>query len=149
MLDPKFKPKKLSRFLWGGLFTVVTDLEHLHGLFQKQEFATKRQEKMVLSMLEFDFTLGYKPGKLMIFPDALSRVPATVAGIVKTVIQEKGRLFFEEAHIVLGKHNGYTETLSRMKDVFWNTKHYDIRSWMSMFGCSFAKDCTRRQKRYS
>ena len=74
MLDPKFKPKKLSRFLWGGLFTVVTDLEHLHGLFQKQEFATKRQEKMVLSMLEFDFTLGYKPGKLMIFPDAVSQV---------------------------------------------------------------------------
>jgi len=46
---------------------------------------------MVLSMLEFDFTLRCKPGKFMIFHDALSRVPATVAGIVKTVTQEEGR----------------------------------------------------------
>jgi hypothetical protein len=37
-----------------------------------------------------DFTLKYKPGQLMIFPDALSSVPASVAGIVKTVTQEEG-----------------------------------------------------------
>jgi hypothetical protein len=98
-------------------------------------------------MLEFDFTLRYKPGKFMIFPDALSRVPATVAGIVKTVNEEEGRLFFEEAHIDLGKHNGHTETLRRMKDVFWNTKNHDIRSWISTCGCSFAKDGRRRRKR--
>jgi hypothetical protein len=90
LLAVKQVVKKLSRFLWDRSFTVVTDHEHLLGLFQKKEFATKRQEKMVLSMLEFDFTLRYKPGKLMIFPDALSRVPATVAGIVKTVTQEEG-----------------------------------------------------------
>jgi len=102
---------------------------------------------MVLSMLEFDFTLRYKPGKLMIFPDALSRVPASVAGIVKTVTQDEGRLFFEEAHIDFGKHNGYTDTLSRMKDVFWNTKHYDLRSWISTCGCSLSKDGRRRRKR--
>jgi hypothetical protein len=64
----------------------------LLGLFQKKEFAAKRQEKMVLSMLEFDFTLRYKRGQLMIFPDALSRVPVTVAGIAKTVTLEKGTL---------------------------------------------------------
>ena len=127
----------------------MTDHEPLLGLFQKKEFATKRQDKMVLSMLEFDFTLRYKPEKLMIFPDALSRVPASVAGIVKTVTQDEGRLFFEEAHIVLGKHNGYTETLSRMKDVFWNAKHYDIRRWMSTCGCSFAKKHKKTKKRFS
>jgi len=72
LLAVKQVVKKLSRFLWGRSFTVVTDHEPLLGLFQKKEFDTKRQEKMVLSMLEFDFTLRYKPGKLMIFPDALS-----------------------------------------------------------------------------
>ena len=102
---------------------------------------------MVLSMSEFDFTLRNKPEKLMIFLDALSRVPATVAGIVKTVTQEEGRFFFEEARIDLGEHNGYTETLSRMKDVFWNTKHHDIRIWISTYECSFARNGRRRRKR--
>jgi hypothetical protein len=88
LLAVKQVVNKLFRFLWGGSFTVVTDHESLLGLFQKKEFATKRQEKVVLSMLEFEFPLRYKHGKLMIFSDALSRVPATVAGIVKTVTQE-------------------------------------------------------------
>jgi hypothetical protein len=48
----------------------------------------------------------------MIFPDALSRVPATVDDIVKTVTPEERWLFFDEARIDLGEHNGYTETLS-------------------------------------
>ena len=128
LLAVKQVVKKLSRFLWGRSFTFVIDHEPLLALFQKKEFATERREEMVLSMLEFDFTLRYKPGKLMIFPDALSRVLATVAGIVKTVTQEEGRLFFEEAHIDLGKH-------------------YDIRSWISRCGCSFGKDGRRRRKR--
>jgi hypothetical protein len=34
-----------------------------------------------------------------------------------------------------------------MKDVFWNTKNYDIRSWKSTCGCSLAKDGRRRRKR--
>jgi hypothetical protein len=33
-----------------------------------------------------------------------------------------------------------------MKDVFWNTKHYDIRSWISTCGLSFEKDGKRRRK---
>ena len=88
LLAVKHVVKKLYRFFWGRSFIVVTDHEPLLGLFQKKEFATKRQEKVVLSMLEFEFPLRYKHGKLMIFSDALSRVPATVAGIVKTVTQE-------------------------------------------------------------
>ena len=72
LLAVKEVVKKLTRFLWGRSFIDVTEHEPLLGLFQKKEFRTKRQEKMVLSMLEFDFTLMYKPGKLMIFPDALS-----------------------------------------------------------------------------
>jgi len=102
---------------------------------------------MVLSILEFDLTLRYNRGNLMIFPDALSRVPATVAGIVKTVAQEEERFFFEEAHIHLGKHNGCAEIPSRMKNVFSNTKHCDITSWTSRCGCSFSKDGRRRRKR--
>ena len=34
-----------------------------------------------------------------------------------------------------------------MKDVFWNTKHYDLRSWISTCGCSLSKDGRRRRKR--
>jgi hypothetical protein len=82
LLAVKQVVKKLPRFLWDRSFTVVTDYDPL---------LAKRQEKMVLSMSEFDFTLRYKPGDLMIFLDALSRLPATVAGIVKTVTKEKRR----------------------------------------------------------
>ena len=52
---------------WGRSFTIVTDHEHLLGLFQKKEFATKRQEKKELSMIELDITLRYKSRKFMIF----------------------------------------------------------------------------------
>ena len=41
----------------------------------------------------------------------------------------------------------YTETLSRTKDVFWNTRHYGIRSSISTGGCSLTKDGRRRRKR--
>ena len=34
-----------------------------------------------------------------------------------------------------------------MTDAFWNTKHYDIRSWIWPCGFSFAKDGRRRRKR--
>jgi hypothetical protein len=59
LLAVKQVGKKLSRFLWGRSFIFVTDHEPLLGLFQKKEFGTKRQGNMVLSILEFDFTLKY------------------------------------------------------------------------------------------
>ena len=34
-----------------------------------------------------------------------------------------------------------------MKNIFWNINHYDIRSWISTCGCSFAKDGRTRRKR--
>jgi len=81
----------------------VTNHDPLLVLLQQKQVATKRQEKMLLSI---DFTLRYRPGKLMNFRDAFSRVPATVPDIVKTFTQDEAGLFFEEGHVDLGKHNG-------------------------------------------
>jgi len=133
-----FRPY-LCLFPFLSMFLLVPLQSFVHSSMDKNYFT-------LTTRLPLKFTLMYKPGKLMIFPDAWSRVPATVADIVKTVTQEEGRLFSEEAHIALGNLNGYTETLSTMKDVFWKSRHYDIRSWISKWGCSFAKDGRRRRK---
>jgi len=53
----------------------VSDHEPLIGVCKKKEFATKKQENMVMFLLDHDFRIRCHPGKLVIFPDALSKVP--------------------------------------------------------------------------
>jgi hypothetical protein len=50
-------------------FTLIPDHEPLIGFLKKKDFATTRQEKMVVELCEYCLD-KYNPGKLMIFPDA-------------------------------------------------------------------------------
>jgi len=53
-------------------FTIVTDHKNLR-YFNKAQHLSERQMRWAGLMAEFDFTLHYRPGKLAVLPDALSR----------------------------------------------------------------------------
>ena len=66
-------------------FTVHTDhnpLKYLHT----QRTLSKRQHRWLETVTSFNFTPTYKPGRLMVVPDALSRVLAGVGDDVGTAV---------------------------------------------------------------
>ena len=59
-------------YLWGRRFIVKTDHNSLKYLLD-QRLATIPQHHWVGKLLGFDFTVEYKPGKMNVVADALSR----------------------------------------------------------------------------
>ena len=61
-----------SHFLYGRVFTVYTDHKALVSLL-KSRVLNRRLQGWMLQLLDFDFTIMYRPGKENADADALSR----------------------------------------------------------------------------
>jgi hypothetical protein len=68
--------KKFAHYLRGAKFMVVTDHQALQFLHKTSDLRG-RLARWSLTLLEYDFDLVYRPGRLNSAPDALSRNPLT------------------------------------------------------------------------
>jgi hypothetical protein len=66
--------KAFFPYLYGALFTIVTDHAALKYLMSKRE-STGRLTRWALYLQQFDMEIKYRPGKMHQNADALSRVP--------------------------------------------------------------------------
>ncbi|KAG8367046.1 hypothetical protein BUALT_Bualt16G0031700 [Buddleja alternifolia] len=74
----KFQPRGEGLIWWGRHFTIKIDHKSLKHLM-KQRISTPSQEKWLVKLLGYDFTIQYKSGQENIVVDALSRqAPAQV-----------------------------------------------------------------------
>ncbi|RWS04750.1 hypothetical protein B4U79_15090, partial [Dinothrombium tinctorium] len=65
---------RLRMFLYGKEFTLVTDCEAVRQGLQKRTMVP-RIARWVLQLLDFNFSVQHRPGRLMAHVDALSRQP--------------------------------------------------------------------------
>jgi His(2)-Cys(2) zinc finger./Integrase core domain. len=75
-------------YLYGHKFTLVTDHKPLVW-FQKSTSPDSRVTKWRLKLLEYDFDVVYKAGKMNVNADALSRNPVKGRDIAQAVIYER------------------------------------------------------------
>ena len=102
-----------------------------------------RRKNLVLRGMRRWYSLRYKPGKFICW--CLITCAGDCCWHSQNCHPRGRKLILRGSSQWHGKkRNWYTETLSRMKHVFWNTKHYNIRSGISKCQCSFAKDGRRR-----
>jgi hypothetical protein len=104
---------------------------------------------MAFGIQEYQIDVLYKPGRLLVFPEALSRVPQTVSLLMKTVNMKEAKKAIALAYVVQERHFGYTETILGMKEMYWASKHHDVRSWISTCTYAFVKDGRKKKARCS
>ena len=69
-----FACNKFSQFIYGSHIVVHSDHKPLEAIFKKSvSQTTPRLQRMLLSLLKYDFEVKYKPGKEMFLADTLSR----------------------------------------------------------------------------
>jgi hypothetical protein len=61
---------------------------------------------MALSLCQYSVDVKYKHVKLMIFTDALSRVPSPISTMVRMITKEEVKELFKEAHSIRQVHHG-------------------------------------------
>ncbi len=66
--------KKFEHELWGWKFKLITDHKSLEEIINKPNFDKNRINRWIEKIQEFDFKIEYSKGKLLVVPDALSRV---------------------------------------------------------------------------
>lgn len=64
-------------FLWGRHFTIVVDHHALCWLHKNKE-SSGRLARWALKLMEYDYTIRHKQGRLHVVPDCLSRNPCEV-----------------------------------------------------------------------
>lgn len=64
-----------KKYLLGQKFTVITDQKSLQYLIKFNEEASSKVIRWQLSLSHFDFDILYRPGKLNVNADAMSRLP--------------------------------------------------------------------------
>ncbi|KAL7825671.1 hypothetical protein SRHO_G00334090 [Serrasalmus rhombeus] len=71
--------KKFHQFVYGHKFTIQTDHKPLLGLLGElkniQPTASARLQRCALLLMQYQYTLTYKPGALIAHADGLSRLP--------------------------------------------------------------------------
>jgi hypothetical protein len=73
---------KLFRpYLYGRAFDIITDHAVLKSLMTRPNLAG-RLHRWSLTLLEYEFTIEYRPGTTNVVADALSRAPAAVRAVV-------------------------------------------------------------------
>ncbi len=60
--------------LRGRKFKIITDYKAPEEIRRKLNVKNKRINRRIKKIQEFDFQIEYKKGKLLVIPDALSRV---------------------------------------------------------------------------
>ncbi|KAL2095791.1 hypothetical protein ACEWY4_007939 [Coilia grayii] len=74
-----FAVKKFHQFVYGHKFTIQTDHKPLLGLLGElkniQPTASARLQRWALLLMQYQYTLAYKPGALIAHADGLSRLP--------------------------------------------------------------------------
>ena len=86
--------KEWYPLLQGRHFTIYTDHRPLEGTVRQRHNTMGRLARWALTMQEFDCTITYKPGKLNVVADALSREPVASAAaepaVVAAAVNEEG-----------------------------------------------------------
>lgn len=91
-------------------FTIVTDHKNLR-YFNKAQHLSERQMRWAGLMAEFDFTLHYRPGKLAVLPDALSRRGQDLPqDITDERLSNRFRTLFEKVSIRYNRTHKVDET---------------------------------------
>lgn len=91
-------------------FTIVTDHKNLR-YFNKAQHLSERQMRWAGLMAEFDFTLHYRPGKLTVLPDALSRRGQDLPqDITDERLSNRFRTLFEKVSIRYNRTHKVDET---------------------------------------
>ncbi len=71
-----FGVDRFKTYLYGRRFKIITDHKPLIMILQKNLIqAPPRLQRMMLRLQGYDFEIVYRPGKEMILPDSLSRLP--------------------------------------------------------------------------
>lgn len=69
-----FGCQRFHQYLYGKPFLIETDHKPLESIFKKSlEKCPLRLQRILIYLQQYEFTLKYKPGKLLYFADALSR----------------------------------------------------------------------------
>ena len=80
-LGMTFACERFHQYLYGQEFEIETDHKPLVSIFKKSLIdSPPRIQRLRLRLRKYDFKLSYVPGKWMLTPDALSRVPLKLAG---------------------------------------------------------------------
>ena len=66
--------KQFRHYLLGTVFEIITDHNALRWLFTKQTNPSARVSRWIMSMLEYNFIITYRPGRVNQNADALSRM---------------------------------------------------------------------------
>ena len=68
--------ERLSTYLYGRSFTIITDHQPLEMICRKPlTAATPQLQRLLLKIKGYDFTIKYRLGEQMIISDCLSRLP--------------------------------------------------------------------------
>jgi len=66
--------RQFRHYLLGTTFEIVTDHNALRWLFTKQSNPTPRISRWITNMMEYNFIISYRPGRVNQNADALSRI---------------------------------------------------------------------------
>lgn len=108
-----FGVDKFYQYVYGKTFHVETDHKPLIAIFKKPlNECPARLQRMLLQLQKYNFIITYKPGKMLIIPDGLSRATT------KEIYEDKMEL---EAHVCI-----VTESIditdNRLKQIVEETK---------------------------
>ena len=66
--------RQFRHYLLGTTFEIITDHNALRWLFTKQTNPTPRISRWITTMMEYNFIISYRPGRVNQNADALSRM---------------------------------------------------------------------------
>ena len=69
--------RQFRHYLLGTTFEIITDHNALRWLFTKQANPTPRISRWITTMMEYNFIISYRPGRVNQNADALSRMNST------------------------------------------------------------------------
>jgi len=113
--------KKFHTYLYGRPFVIRSDHQPLYHLFSEKKAiplqASARLQRWALTLSTYQYSIQYKPGKLLANADALSRLPTPVTASSDVLPGELTQLVnhLESAPISAKDVKEWTELLSRVK----------------------------------
>ena len=118
MLACVFGAERFHTYLYGAPFSIQTDHKPLEMIIKKSiNAAPARLQRMLLRLQKYDVNIQYCPGKEMILPDSLSRLPNTATGEeIKLNMTVSFVSFSQERIMELREATQQDELLSLLKE---------------------------------
>ncbi|GKB89285.1 ty3-gypsy retrotransposon protein [Tanacetum coccineum] len=144
LLELVLAVQKWSHYLLGRHFFIRTDHYTLKFLLE-QLITTNEQQRLLLKLMSYDFSITHRAGKENKGADALSRRPHSVLGfsfarqllfykqrMVVPDVRDLRRKLLHEAHTTpVGGHGGFLKTLKCLSTQYlWPKMKQDVRTFV-------------------